>query len=228
MSTAVRRWPRLARRLVTHHLPLAALSAVAVVGIFYALPGDDPKFKLSMATAYTGLLLLAVVLLLGPLRVLRRQPNPVSTDVRRDVAIWAGAVSILHVAVGLTVHMGNPWLYFVYSAEEGARGFLPLRRDAFGLANYTGLVATLIVAALLALSNDLSLRLLGTRRWKTLQRLSYVMFPLVIVHGLLYQAIEKRAAAFILVVVLVALLVLAGQLAGVARQRQKRRWRESR
>ena len=39
----------------------------------------------SMATAYVGLALLGATLALGPLSVLRRRPNPVSTDLRRDV-----------------------------------------------------------------------------------------------------------------------------------------------
>jgi methionine sulfoxide reductase heme-binding subunit len=221
MRRAPPRSARFRRRLLRQHVPLALASVAGIAVIFFGLPGNDPKFKLSMATAYTGLALLVGVLLLGPFRVLRREPNPVSTDLRRDLAIWAGAVSILHVAVGLFVHMGSPWLYFFYSAAEAEQRLVPLRRDAFGLANYTGLVATLVIVLLLALSNDLSLGALGSRRWKTLQRLSYVMFPFVIIHGLLYQQLEKRAPAWIVVVVLLALVVLAGQLAGVVRQRRR-------
>ncbi len=214
------RWPRLPRRLVLHHVPLAVVSLVVIGAIFLALPSPDVKFKLSMATAYCGLGLLAIVLLIGPIRVLRHVPNPVSTDLRRDIAIWAGIVSILHVLVGLTVHMGSPLLYFAYSAEEAA-GRLHFRRDAFGLANYVGLAATLIVGLLLALSNDLSLRLLGTRRWKALQRLTYVMAVLVVGHGLLYQQVEKREPLLIGTLALIATVVLAGQLAGVVERRRR-------
>jgi DMSO/TMAO reductase YedYZ heme-binding membrane subunit len=48
---------------------------------------------------------------------------------------------------------------------------------------------------LLALSNDVSLRALGTRSWKSAQRWIYVAFDLTIVHGIAYQLVEKRHLA---------------------------------
>jgi sulfoxide reductase heme-binding subunit YedZ len=40
-----------------------------------------------MATAYVSLALLAATLVTGPINLLRRRPNPVSTDLRRDLGI---------------------------------------------------------------------------------------------------------------------------------------------
>lgn len=73
--------------------------------MYLAVQPAGMMFGLSVATAYAGLLLRAITLLLGPWNVLRGRPNPVSTDVRRDVGIWAGILSLAHVVFGLQVHM---------------------------------------------------------------------------------------------------------------------------
>src|ERR1700676_4612371 len=76
--------------------------AVAIVCLAYAAtPPPDVRHRLSMATAYAGLLFLAISLWLGPWNVLRRRPNPTSFDLRRDVGIWTGILAILHTVVGL-------------------------------------------------------------------------------------------------------------------------------
>lgn len=169
-----------------------------------------------MATAYVGLALLAVTLLLGPLNVLRGRPNPVSTDLRRDIGIWAGLVAAVHVVVGLQVHaIGEPWLYFLWPAAEWR--WLPFRYDIAGLANYTGLASTLVLLLLLALSNDRSLRRLGAARWKFWQRWNYLAFVLVALHGVVYQRIEGRPLTWVWTVGLVVALVGAGQWLGRAR-----------
>lgn len=69
---------------------------------------------------------------------------------------------------------------------------LALQNAQFGFANFAGLIATLLFFMLLAISNDVSLRTLGTRSWKTMQRWIYVAFALTVAHGIAYQMIEKR------------------------------------
>ena len=71
----------------------------------------------------------------------------------------------------------------------------------------------LLLALLLLLSNDLSLRELGTRRWKALKRLNYALLGLVAVHAVLFQRLERREPAYVLgfgFVVLVVVLIQAG------------------
>lgn len=87
--------------------------AVAIVSLAYAAtPPPDVRHRLSMATAYASLLFLAISLWLGPWNVLRRRPNPISFDLRRDVGIWTGILAILHTGIGLTVHLrGRMWMY---------------------------------------------------------------------------------------------------------------------
>src|SRR5262249_8608454 len=153
---------------IRQHCTLALVNAALGAGIFFLLSSPDTLFKLSMASAYAGLAVLSASLVIGPLNISRGRPNPVSTNLRRDIGIWAGLMGLFHVIVGLQVHWkGRFWIYFVYPSEENR--FFPIRYDPFGFANYTGLGATLILAMLLALSNDMSLRRLGTKRWKSLQ-----------------------------------------------------------
>jgi methionine sulfoxide reductase heme-binding subunit len=64
------------------------------------------------------------------------------------------------------------------------------RHDQFGLANYTGLAATLLLVFLVALSNDFSLKRLSAPWWKRLQRWNNALFALVLVHGFQCQLIE--------------------------------------
>jgi methionine sulfoxide reductase heme-binding subunit len=210
--------PRRRRRLVRHHLPLAGASVAALLLLYALVPSKDPKFRWSMATAYVGLALLGASLATGPLNVLRGRPNPVSTDLRRDVGIWAGVVSLAHFVVGWQVHMKHRYLYWL--REVKGSDALAVRTDLFGFGNHTGLVAVVVAAMLLALSNDRSLRALGTGRWKKLQRWNYALLGLVVAHGVAYQVVEKRDAPFVVGFVLMLLSVVAIQLAGYRARRR--------
>jgi sulfoxide reductase heme-binding subunit YedZ len=150
--------------------------------------------------------------LVGAVNVLRSRPNPISSDMTRDAGILATFVIIIHVVVGLFVHMGNPWLYFFFPAGE--THLIPLRYDPFGLTNWVGLAGTLILICLFATSNDVSLRLLGKDRWKTLQRTNYILFGFVAMHGIVYQILEKRNVPFILLLLIMVGIVVVLQLAG--------------
>lgn len=202
-----------------HHCALLIASAALIAALYVLIPSEHAMFGLSMATAYTGLLLVGTTLLIGPLNVLRKRPVALySNDLRRDIGIWGGIVSLLHVIVGLQVHLGSMVLYFVH--EVGPDKRLVFRADPFGFANYTGLAGTLVIVLLLALSNDWSLRRLGSRRWKGLQRWNYAGFTLIALHGVVYQIIEKRELPYVVVFGLIVLLVLAIQLRGFQLRRQ--------
>ena len=167
-----------------------------------------------MATAYVSLALLVATLATGPINLLRRQPNPVSTDLRRDLGIWAFVLGLAHTVVGLQVHMKSMWFYF-FREITGPEAW-SLRWDQFGLANYTGLAATLLLVFLAALSNDFLLKRLGAPRWKNLQRWNYSLFSLVLVHGILYQLIEKRSMPWPVWFGALVLAAVILQVAGIA------------
>jgi hypothetical protein len=120
-----------------HYLPLVALSTAAITLLYVTRPYKDVVTRLSFATAYPALVLLTATLFIGPINLLLRRRNPVSSDLRRDIGILAGMAGTLHAAVGQCVHLrGRPWLYYVYGSQEKHLG---LRHDLFGFANDTGL-----------------------------------------------------------------------------------------
>lgn len=208
--------PRMRRRLLRHHLAIGLGCAFALAVLYALVPSKNPVFRWSMATAYVGMAALGATLLTGPLNLLRRRPNPVSTDLRRDLGVWAGLLALAHFVIGWQVHMQHRYLYWL--REVKTSGTLVPRTDLFGFANYTGLIAVLIVVALLGLSNDLSLKALGTPRWKSLQRWNYAFFALVLVHGVAYQVIEKRHVPFVLLLAVLSVPVIYGQVVGYRRR----------
>lgn len=178
---------RLSQRLLRHHLPigLATFGLTALLYLTRSYP--DVITRLSFSSAYPALLLVAATLLVGPWKSLTGSRPAVSLDLRRDLGIWAGMVSIFHAVIGNCEHLrGRPWLYYVYENWRDGH-VMPLRYDVFGLGNHTGLIAALIILALLATSNDAALRKLGTPGWKKLQRWNYAAFALVAVHTWTYQ-----------------------------------------
>jgi sulfoxide reductase heme-binding subunit YedZ len=207
------------RTRIKRHIILAACAAAGTALIYLATAPPDFRHRLSMATAYSSLLFLCATLLLSPWNIFRRRANPVSFDLRRDIGIWAGLLAILHTAVGLTVHLrGRMWMYFLKQRHP-----LTFQTGQFGSANDIGLISALLFLMLLAISNDISLRTLGLQRWKSLQRWTYVAVGLAIAHGVLFQLIEKRHLAWVLVFATLTILIIAVQLAGVVYVRAGRR-----
>ena len=210
---------RLYRRLILHHLPLLLISAGAVLLLYVTRPYTDVWSKASFATAYPALFLVLATLAIGPFNVLFRRRNPVSIDLRRDIGIWAGILSIAHTVIGQNVHLrGRPWLYYVYAPREHHR--FPVRHDAFGFANYTGLICTLLVIALLATSNDYALRRMGARQWKSLQRWNYAAFALATAHAFAYQeGVEHQKLLWVWLISIGIAFTLALQIAGWLRRK---------
>ena len=203
------------------------LSVALVVHLAVVTATSDSSqvmYRLSMATGYASVALIAWAMLIGPWRVRRGRPAPASTDFRRDVGIWGGIFALVHVVTGLQVHFaGAFWKYFLYPNGDHP---IPLRHDLFGFSNWAGLVATLVLLLLLAISNDASLRALGTRRWKSWQRWTYWVAVLTVAHALGYQIEANQRGRWIAVFALITLVVLAMQLDGRRRMRARRLARE--
>ena len=87
--------------------------------------------------------------------------------------------------------------------------------NSFGLANWTGLAALVIVVGLLAISSDAALRKLKARPWKRLQRLNYALFALVIAHAFFYGALLRLQSPYTILLGLSVIAVFAGQAVGV-------------
>jgi sulfoxide reductase heme-binding subunit YedZ len=172
-----------------------------------------------MGTAYSGLVLLVVCLSIGPWKVLRGRPNPISFDFRRDIGIWAGVLAVVHTGIGLTVHLrGRMWMYFFSKLHP-----LKIQNTKFGLANYLGLAAVLLFLGLLAISNDFALRSFKSKKWKSLQRWTYAAAVLTVAHGVLFQSVESRKAAWLIAFWLLVIATLGFQAAGFLAIRKRGR-----
>lgn len=206
-------------RLWTHWL-LLLLTVAGCLFIFALSPGVGAVHGLTIALGYLSLLYMVVTLAIGPLKLLRRRRNPMNIHLRRDVGIWAGITGCLHVFFGFQVHLGGQILLYFF--EPG--GLVP-QLNLFGLSNYLGLVATILLVGLLVLSNDISLRKLRGPKWKVLQRFNYALFGLVVLHMLGYQAVIARDTIirdFSYILVLIA-LVAQGMGLGLYRANRSRK-----
>jgi sulfoxide reductase heme-binding subunit YedZ len=209
------------RRRRLHHVIVLGAISVAVLAVSWRLfPGHTPRSqRLSLVLGYLSLAGILVTLAVGPLNVLRRRPNPVSSDLRRDIGLWAAATGLLHVVFSLQHHFdGDVYRYFLTTGELSRS----LRHDTFGDANWIGLAATLVLLTLAAISNDRSLRALD-RRWKAVQRANYALAPLAVAHTLLFWRVLDRTDAVRVAVWIVVGAVVLLQLAGVFTVSRSRR-----
>ncbi len=214
-----RRRPRRARR-VRHNLLLGIAATVTVLAVVYLVRERRLVEAFSLGTAYASLLFLAVCLSMGPIKVLRGEVGAASSDLRRDLGIGAALLGTLHTVLGLQVHMKHRWEYFLQPSPNGT--VQGLRLDAFGFANYGGVLALLVSLGLWAISSDRALAWLGRPAWKRWQRTSYIAALLVVGHGFVYQRLEHRAVSAVAVMGVTTLVVLTLQLLG------RRRWIASR
>jgi sulfoxide reductase heme-binding subunit YedZ len=181
--------------------------------------------QLTTGTGYIALVLLALTLLIGPANLLLRRRNPVSSYLRRDVGAWTALFSGVHVVVSLTVHGSGQISHFLdFFVADGN-----VLRNSFGLGNWTGLAALVIVTVLLALSSDAALRKLKAKNWKRLQRLNYVLFALVIAHAFFYGALLRETSPYTILLGVSVVAVVVGQAVGVwlFRRRYSRRTAEA-
>jgi sulfoxide reductase heme-binding subunit YedZ len=220
------------RRLLLHHMPIALASAAAIVLFTGVAPfthrsifsGAFSLSLLTIATGYVATVLLALTLLVGPANLLLRRRNPVSSYLRRDFGTWTALFSVVHVIVGFQVRgSSSPFRFVDFFVADGG----PLT-NSFGLGNWTGLGALVIVVGLLALSTNRSVHELKAERWKSLQRLNYTLFALVVAHAVFYGALSRPTSPFTLLLASTVIAVFIGQAGGIWLYRRRRYARAAR
>ncbi len=208
----------LKNRFKIHFLSMTVISLISTF-IFYELWDTKSVIPfITYASGYIGVFLLAFSLLLGPLNIMLKRRNPLSTYLRRDMGIFGGILALVHSVIGLFMHFtGKPWLYFV---EEAGQGYA-IRFGVFGMANYTGLLGALIIILLLAISNDYSLRKMKAAKWKNLQRSTYLMFVLAILHSIFYRINADKEELIMYLYLPLFIVVLIFQMTGVILKMRK-------
>lgn len=103
---------------LTQHLKIGALVVLAILALYfvfgltpevwpneYGAKADDVHWKLGMATGTAALLLLAGTLSVTPiLRIRGNGGRRVHIPVRRALGVWTTSISMIHGALGLTLH----------------------------------------------------------------------------------------------------------------------------
>jgi methionine sulfoxide reductase heme-binding subunit len=197
------------QRTLTHFgLALFSLFGLYLTWRFY-LPYAYLEYLLVVSCGYLSLLYIGVTLCIGAIKLLSQRRVPVNVDLRRDIGIWAGITGLIHVVFAFRSRYGGDLLPYFFETD----GLRPLL-NRFGLANYFGLAATIVLILLLVISNDWSLRKLKGKRWKALQRLNYLLVALALLHTFMYQGLELRSNIFTNVTLSLTLIVLVIQTVG--------------
>ena len=164
--------------------------------------------RVSLLTAWLCFGLLVSTLGFGPWQVLRTGQPLVNNLLRRDLGIWTAITGLVHLAVA-TAEVMQPAYFSAYilgPPEAPMPGWLGWISTASIVGGY---VVGLLFLLLLGLSNDRSLRKLGTARWKKLQGAATVAFLLAVAHGVVFQVIEGRTGGWLAGLVVVSIAVLA-------------------
>ena len=199
-------------RLKKHYLPLLSLVLIACVIFYIGWTNRDTITFITQATGYISIIILSISLIIGPVNILLKIKNPISTYLRRDISVIGGILALIHSIAGLFVHLrGNNWQYFLNKTEFG----YSIRTDNFGLANYTGLISALIIVLLLITSNDYLLKKLNSTNWKNIQRLSYLMFILAIIHCFYYRIVKGNLNLIYSLYIPLFIIVLTFQMIGM-------------
>ncbi len=199
-------------RFINHYLIFVLCIMTAGLILRISWHKKDCITFIADSTGYISLIILAISLLVGSLKLMFNKINTVSYNFRRDLGITGAILAIVHSVAGLFVHFrGNNWQYFLKKTETG----FSIRLDNFGLANYFGLFSALIIFLLLLTSNNYSIRKLGPARWKNFQRLSYLMFILAVMHSLFYRIVMNNERLIYTFYLPLFLIILVFQLIGI-------------
>lgn len=209
------------------HFTLFLLVIGGVSIVVFAVPAENTIDRVSILTAWQFMWLLAVVLLIGPLRLLRTGRVRANMYLRRDLGIWAGITGLMHLFAGTGESM-TPAYVVEYVNYAGGEGGERLREQLFTWSTIVGLVIGVLVLLLVMLSNDAAIRRLGVRWWKGLHRTSYAVFALTAGHAFAFQVLESRESWLMVTTGALVCVVVAIQFAGIIVQRRRRRRRRKR
>lgn len=210
---------------------ITGVGLLATMGLIFALLGfsnevwaeakygrraEDTHWRLSMATGSSALIFLSAALAIGPIRRLWGRPTPVHMPWRRSIGVCAAVAVWIHVSFGITIHANGwrVWVPFTHLWRSSGSLFV------LGAAFWIGLMAASLMSVLALTSNSRSLRTLGVRRWKLVQRSTYLVYPLVFVHILGVQRQEGRLIGQAVLPLLLMAVVIVAQIAGFVSTRR--------
>jgi len=191
---------------VFRHIQIFLFSALLFALAWVAGTPEGGAERLSIVSAWLSFAYLSAAFFVGPYFRIRYKKNIANIYLRRDIAIWAGLVGLLHLVVGTIQSMNNEYLQIF--VELPARPSPFVRELLFSWGSSIGFLVGVILVGLLLISSDRAISLLGIKWWKRLQKSSYLAFGLTVVHALAFQLLESRSRVLMLLFFVSSVLVL--------------------
>lgn len=171
----------LIKRWWARHL-VVILMAVAGTALFlYSRAEWSEMHRWNRAIGDVSLVMVALAMALGPLSRLWRGFTRF-VPYRRELGIYAVILALIHATIILIGWVQLDLMRLIgFEFHPGLQQYV-MFQQGFGLANLIGVLALLYGAILAITSNDLSMRWLGNSVWKFVQRGTYVLWWLSVVH----------------------------------------------
>jgi DMSO/TMAO reductase YedYZ heme-binding membrane subunit len=208
--------PRLKNHIT---LSVVAIGSLGIAGL--SGPAGGAADRLSIVSAYLCLLLLGAALLIGPAHVLRTGRLLVNSYIRRDTGIWAAMTGLLHFYLANVLSMNYEYLA-LFVENPVVPPSAVIRSNLYSWGTIFGYVIAVLFIVLLVLSSDWMMRKVGLKWWKRIQRVSYLGFILTCIHAFIFQVLETRSLVWVLVVLVITVMIAAGQWMGVRAVRKNR------
>ena len=163
------------------HLLIITLAAAGTAVFLYSRAEWSPMHRWNRAVGDVSLVLVAIAMALGPVSRLWRSAARF-LPYRRELGIYAVLLALVHATI-ILIGWDNLDLMRLIGFEfhPGLQQYVMVQQG-FALANLVGVLALLYGAILAITSNDRSLRWLGSTVWKFVQRGTYVLWWLSVVH----------------------------------------------
>ncbi len=164
-----------------------------------------------IGSGYAGFFFLVITLLIGPLARVFKTRFFVSLIMhRRNLGVLSFILVLIHTFLVLKVTYSWEFLNLYFWNTDGV---YTLRQDRHGISIMLGSLAFILFTVLAITSNKTALILLK-KHWKTIQRLSYTVFVLSVLHIFLYRNFLPQSkeiqTLFFGLIAIVVILQLSG------------------
>lgn len=163
------------------HLGSLVLATILVLAFAALRPDWSPMHKWNRAFADASIVLIAAVMLVGPLSRLWRKANAL-IPWRRELGVWGVLASFVHFGFILFGWVELEWQRLFGLVFHPDLQYYVMFDKGFGLANVIGIVAMLYALVLALSSNDFSQRWMSMPVWKFIQQSAYILWALIVAH----------------------------------------------
>ena len=163
------------------HVLVIAFATAATMIFFLSRAEWSAMHRWNRAVGDVSLIFVATAMALGPLSRLRHKTTRF-LPYRREFGIYAVLLALIHLLIILIGWINLDFMRLIgFEFHPGLQRYV-MSQHGFGLANLVGVLALIYGAVLAITSNEFSIRVLGLYVWKFIQRGTYVLWWLSVVH----------------------------------------------